>query len=169
MTRSDAEMARIDASWVELDRLIEGLGPEGLALTGADGWQVKDHLAHIAAWEQSLIALLARSDRATAMGLREPTGDTEAINQSLLELHQKMDASAALEYFRDTHARLVQLIESLTDADLQRPYNDYQPDDPRDAADNRPVIDWVASNTYEHYAEHLGWLTQLINESSASR
>lgn len=169
MTRSRAELARIDATWAELNSLINDLGPGGLTLTGRDGWQVKDHLAHIAAWEQSLIALLERGARVEAMGLHEPTGDTDDINRSLWELHRKLDAAAALEYSSDTHERLVKVLGTLTDSDLQVPYNDYQPDAPRDANDNRPVIDWVAGNTYEHYAEHVGWVTQLIKESSAAR
>ena len=39
---------------------------------------------------------------------------------------------------------------------------------PRAASDDRPVLDWVAGNTYEHYAEHISWINQLI-ESSAAR
>jgi hypothetical protein len=28
---------------------------------------------------------------------------------------------------------------------------------------------WVGGNTYEHYAEHVDWINQLISESSAAR
>jgi hypothetical protein len=169
VTGSNSEVARIEAAWNELVGLVDGLGPGGLTLTGAGGWAVKDHLAHIAAWEHSLLALVEKRDRAQAMGLREPVGDTDAINHSLWELHRKQTPDEALAYFRDTHQRLTHALGRLTDADLQLPYNDYQPDAPRDAADNRPVGDWVAGNTYEHYAEHTGWLNQLIKESSAAR
>ena len=58
---------------------------------------------------------------------------------------------------------------TLSDADLQRPYNQYQPNDPREASDNRPVVDWVSGNTWEHYAEHISWINQLVKDSSASR
>jgi len=169
MTVSNSEVARVEASWNELVGLVEGLGPGGLTLTGADGWAVKDHLAHIAAWEHSLIALVEKRDRVAAMGLHEPVGDTDAINRSLWELHRKQAPAEALAYFRDTHARLMHALSKLTDADLRIPYNDYQPHAPRDAADNRPVGEWVAGNTYEHYAEHTDWLNQLIKESSAAR
>jgi hypothetical protein len=169
VTGSNREVARIEASWHELVALVESLGPVGLTLTGADGWAVKDHLAHVAAWEHSLIALVEKRDRVEAMGLHEPAGDTDAINRSLWELHRKDTPDKALAYFRDTHARLMQAMEKLSDADLQLSYNHYQPHAPRDAADDRPVGDWVAGNTYEHYAEHAGWLNQLIKESSAAR
>ena len=42
-----------------------------------DGWTVKDHLDHIAAWEKSLIALLDGSNRAAAMGI-SASGDAHA-------------------------------------------------------------------------------------------
>lgn len=168
MTGSNSELARVEASWNELKSLVDSLGPEGLELTGQDGWAVKDHLAHIAAWEHSLIALLEKRDRVEAMGLHEPTGDTDAVNRSLWELHRMKTPDQALAYFRDAHSSLVRTLGKLTDADLRLPYNDHQPDAPRDAADNRPVGDWVAGNTYEHYAEHVGWINQ-IRESSTAR
>ncbi len=169
MSGSNSEVARIEESWDQLVSLVDRLGSGGLTLTGADGWAVKDHLAHIAAWEQSLLALVEKRDRAEAMGLREPVGDTDAINRSLWEAHRAMTPDEALAYFRDTHARLMAALERMSDADLRLPYNDYQPDAPREAADNRPVSDWVGGNTYEHYDEHVEWMNQLIRESSAAR
>ncbi len=169
MTGSNSELPRIEASWSELVSLVDSLGPGGLVLTGPDGWAVKDHLAHIAAWEHSLLALVEKRDLAKAMGLREPTGDIDAINHTLWELHSKQTPDESLVYFRDAHAQLMRALSELTDADLQLTYNHYQPDDPRDAADDRPVIEWVAGDTYEHYAEHAAWLNQLIKESSAAR
>ena len=35
--------------------------------------------------------------------------------------------------------------------------------------DDRPAVDWVAGNTWEHYAEHIAWINQLVRDSSASR
>jgi hypothetical protein len=38
-----------------------------------------------------------------------------------------------------------------------------------DANDNRPALDWVAGNTYDHYAEHIDWINQLVKNSSVAR
>ena len=54
----------------------------------------------------------------------------------------------------------------MSDADLRKPYSHFQPKDPEKKG---PVIGWVAGNTYEHYAEHIGWIDQLLKESSAAR
>ena len=59
MTAPNSEMDRNENSWSELVDAVDGLGPGGLSLTGSDGWAVKDHLAHVAAWEHSLLALIA--------------------------------------------------------------------------------------------------------------
>ncbi len=160
-------MQRIDAVWNELTLLVAKLGPGGLMTKAADGWAVKDHLAHIGAWERSLLGLIEGQDRLVAMGLHEPVEEnTDAINGALFALHQDESPEQALKYFRDSHTRLVAALGELTDADLEKPYSHYQPSDPDQ---NRPVIGWVAGNTYEHYAEHIDWINQLLSESSAAR
>ncbi|HET7339658.1 MAG TPA: ClbS/DfsB family four-helix bundle protein [Candidatus Dormibacteraeota bacterium] len=161
---------RIEESWRELDGLVESLGPDGLILGGADGWAVKDHLVHIAAWEQSVIALFEGTDRLKAMGAPEQHfGETDAINAAVWSLHRNEPVRESLRYFRDTHEHLMTLLNSLTDADLQLPYRHYQPHGESFEGDGRPAVDWVAGNTYEHYAEHIDWINQLIRDSSAAR
>jgi len=131
---------------------------------------VKDHLAHVAAWEASLIGLLNGSDRAAAMGIAaSDDDDTDSINAAIWSLHQGEPPAQAVKYFRETHAALMRLLGKLTDADMQLRYNHYQPNQPRDPSDDRPALDWVAGNTWEHYAEHIDWINQLIKDKSAAR
>jgi len=160
-------MDRIDISWNELSLLVIKLGPDGLMVKAGDGWSVKDHLAHVAAWERSLLGLIEGQDRLAAMGLHEPVEEnTDVINDALVKLHQHETPDQTLKYFRDSHAQLMTALGKLTDADLQKPYSHFQPADPDE---KRPVIGWVAGNTYEHYAEHIDWINQVIKESSAAR
>lgn len=159
---------RIDKRWRELNTLADSLGPHGLVIAAADGWAVKDHLVHIAAWERSLLALLEGTDRREAMGVGREADDTDAINAEVWSLHHHKTPEQALDYFRQTHELLIKRLRRMSDADLQLTYNHYQPSEPRDADDDRPVIDWVAGNTYDHYVEHMGWINQLM-ESRAAR
>ena len=168
MTKPNSVVEPIEGSWSELNRLVDSLGPTGLTLSGADGWAVKDHLVHIAAWEHSLLALLQGADRKSAMGVGPEADETDSINAAVWSLHHAKTPEQALEYFRKTHVLLMKLLGTMSDADLQLPYKHYQPNDPRDPHDNRPVADWVAGNTYDHYAEHIAWINQLI-ESRAAR
>ena len=167
MTASNGEMQRIEGSWNELAELVNQVQDAGgLTKVGADGWTVKDHLAHIGAWERSLLALVQSQDRAAAMGVVETAEGTDAINEQIRKLHAKDTPEEALAYFRDSHMQLMAALGKLSDADLQKPYSHFQPSDPDE---KRPVIGWVAGNTYEHYAEHVDWINQLISESSAAR
>jgi Protein of unknown function (DUF1706) len=164
----NAEMHRIEAGWNQLAELVNQVEEaDGLSRVGApDGWTVKDHLAHVAAWEHSLLALVEGHDRERAMGLSEAVEGIDNVNEAIRKLHESDTADEALGYFRDSHAQLLAALGKLSDADLQKPYSRYQPADPDE---KRPVVGWVAGNTYEHYGEHIGWINQLLSESSATR
>ena len=160
-------MPRIDAGWNELVQLVNQVEEaHGLSRAGADGWAVKDHVIHIAAWEHSLRALIEGDDREKAMGMLETADGIDSVNEAIRKLHENDTEDEALGYFRDSHARLVAVLGGLSDADLQKPYSHYQPTDPDE---KRPVVGWVAGNTYEHYAEHIDWINQILSESSTAR
>lgn len=148
-------LARIGQSRSALEQVIGPLDPAGIAAPGAAGWSIKDHLAHLAAWQQSLLALLEGRDRQAAIGLRPGDGvdaeDVDAVNAFLLARGRERPAPEVLDDFRRTHRQVLAALERLSDADLARPYAHYQPGDD----DQRPVLGWVAGNTYEHDEEHL--------------
>ena len=169
MSAANNEIDPIEKSWNELTTLVESLEARDLELTGSGRWTVKDHLVHIAAWERSLLGLLNGEDRLTAMGVPGATGDTDAINEAVWLAHRHDTSDQALRFWRDTHAALMERLGAMSDADLRRSYNHYQPNDPRDPGDDAPVVKEVAGNTYEHYTEHTGWINQLIKESRAAR
>jgi len=58
------------------------------------------------------------------------------------------------------HARLLELLAPMTDADLLKSYSHYQPDEPGDD-DGRPASDVIYGNSAGHFAEHLGWIKSL--------
>lgn len=169
MTPPNSAVEPIEKSWRELNELVDSLGPRGLTITAADGWAVKDHLVHISAWERSLLALIEGTDRHEAMGVAPGVDETDAINEAVWSMHRSKTPEQALDYFHQSHALLMKRLGSISDADLQLPYNHFQPNEPRADTDNHPVLNWVAGNTYEHYAEHVDWINQLIKESSAAR
>jgi hypothetical protein len=161
MTEPNQEIEPIERGWSELSALVESLGPGGLEKTGDGEWAVKDHLVHIAAWELSLLALLDGHDRKKAMGVPNASDETDDINEAVWLLHRNETQEQVLAFSRETHAALLRRLREMTDADLRRSYNHYQPNDPRDPGDDRPVIDWVGGNTYEHYKEHIGWIMAI--------
>jgi Protein of unknown function (DUF1706) len=169
VSNANAEIEPIERSWGELTALIDRLGPTALELKGGGRWAVKDHLVHIAAWELSLLGLLDGEDRRTAMGVPGAAEDTDSLNEAIWLAHRNDTPDQALAMSRESHARLMRRLGTTTDSDLRHSYNHYQPNDPRDPGDDRPVIEWVAGNTYEHYAEHIAYIDQIVRDSSAAR
>jgi uncharacterized protein (TIGR03083 family) len=158
MTRKEL-VDRIERSWRELDDLAGTADDESLRAPVADGWTVKDHLVHLAAWEESLLALLEGRDRAAAMGAAGmEDGGADTINAAVFEQHRDEAPDNALAGFRETHRRLLERLDELSDEDLSRPYSHFQPG----TEDERPVCGWVAGNTFEHYAEHLSYIRPAL-------
>lgn len=156
-------MARIDESWLALERAVGRLSEAELTKPAdANGWSVKDHLAHITVWEQSLLALLEGRDRSVAVGLpsEAATWEIDAINEQLYQLHRHESLDEVLTALRRSHQQVLGVVEGLTDEDLERPYSHYQPDatPPR----VHPVVGWVIGDTYEHYEEHQRWIESLV-------
>jgi hypothetical protein len=157
-------LQRIAESWSSFDDKVSSLSDLQLTAAGADGWSAKDHVAHLSAWEESLIALLAGRDRGAAIGLGRDEADTpghdvDAINALIQRRSRDRSLGDVLAAFRETHQRCVAAVEALSDEDLARPYSHFQPNDP---GNTHPVIGWIVGNTYEHYDEHAGWIAQLL-------
>ena len=162
--RSKAEvMSRIDAAWTALQQIVESATDDDLTAPGDDeGWSVKDHLAHLAVWERSLIALLTGEARHTAMGVDRATyegEDVDRINAVIHATHRDRTLADVRVFADQTHRALLDVLEPLSYDDLMRPYAHYQPDAP-ELTD--PVGYWVAGNTYEHYDEHGGWIDAVL-------
>ena len=160
-------LARIDEAWIELGESIDRLGPGGLTITGADGWAVKDHLAHIGAWELLLLALLEGRERNEAMGIAvADDASTDVVNDAVWKLHRHETPAQAIGYFKDAHAKLVVGLARLKPGDLERPYSYYRPSSAGQDGTDRPVMEWVAGNTFDHYAEHIAWIGDLAAKRS---
>src|SRR5664279_3915605 len=60
----------IDKGWNNLHAYLSTLTYEQVTIpTDAAGWTVKDHLAHLAIWEDGIWALLEKKPRAAYMGV----------------------------------------------------------------------------------------------------
>jgi uncharacterized protein (TIGR03083 family) len=158
----DELLRRMQAGWDELNRYIAGLSDQQLTVpTDAAGWTVKDHLIHLAIWEDSAYAILAGLSRHDYAGVDQAiweSGDFDRINAVIQQRFHDMPMDVVKRTHDDVHKRLVSKIESLSNEDLHRPYSYFQPGSPRDAA----VIGWLTGNSYEHYEEHRPWIEAIL-------
>jgi hypothetical protein len=159
--RSKAQMMdRTTARWDELQALLGALTPDQWEQPLGDGWSAKAHLAHLEAWERSLILLLSGGQRDSAMdvdsALWATEGGMDKVNAILTARAEARPLDAVRAASDVTHAEIVGILEGMSDEDLAKPYSHYQPNDPPYNAS--PVYGWVNGNTWGHYEEHIGWL-----------
>ena len=160
MTASEI-VGKIEKGWHELDGLVRGLDSEGLSLHRApDGWAVKDHLVHVAAWEHWLLALFEHRDKLAAMGAEAAAKEIDSINDVVYAKHRDDSADEALGYFRESHEKLMEVLRRQPAEEFERPYRTFF--DAGAETDEQPVLVAVAANTYEHYAEHVGWIREQL-------
>jgi uncharacterized protein (TIGR03083 family) len=133
---------RIRRSWDELQAAVASLDDAQLAAPGAEGWSIKDHLAHLAHWEEYLLASLDGSDPLAALGLPADQAD-DTINAALQERDAGMRSAEVRSLLADTHARLLARLATLDDEALQQ------------------SLGSIEGNTREHFDEHRDWIRGL--------
>lgn len=154
----------INQSWDKLTTALDRL-PEEKMTSAQDhqGWTVKDHVAHITAWERSVIFMLQGRERYQGLGVDEATylsRDFDKINAKIYQQARNLSFERVLEQFRAIHSELFGLVEALMDDDLQRSYRSYLPESSKDE-DERLAVNVIYANTTSHYDEHLGWIETL--------
>lgn len=146
----------------QLEEWIATLGAAKLSARGKDDWAIKDHLAHLATWEHGISALLRGEPRYTAMGLvmdNMAPNDFDAMNSQIYALHKDKPVEDVLNFFHSAHVGLQNELAKLSDADLQKPYSHFAPNEKRDDSGN-PIIRWIVGDTYAHFDEHIGWIRE---------
>jgi len=160
-------LATIEPAWVTLNAALDRLTDrQKTTIRDAQGWTVKDHIIHLAAWERSVVSFLQGQPRHAGLGVDEAlymNGSGDDINAAIFHERQEMPLVEAVAQFRNVHRQLMQLLAPLTDADLHKPYREYLPDE---LGDDRIAIDVIYSNTTGHFGEHLDWIETLVGHVS---
>ncbi|MDQ3654319.1 MAG: DinB family protein [Chloroflexota bacterium] len=167
--RSKSELERrLDASWSLLEQRIGALDERHL--TGPmdpAGWTAKDHLAHLAAWERSMVYLLQGKPRHEGLGVEEAIyleGNDDTINAVIQSATRDLPLADVLAVLRSTHEQLRSLVAAMSDEDLQKPYSHFLPDEPGE--DRRePILGRISGNGDAHFAEHLGYIEAIVGEA----
>jgi hypothetical protein len=165
-TKADL-LADIERDWNTLQERLDQLTEADMTtLTNADGWTVKDHIAHLTAWERSVIYLLQGKPRHAGLGVPEAvylSGSYDDINKVIFQQQKVQPLTAVIDHFHQTHRQLMDCLQPLTDADLQKPCRHYLPDEPGEG-EGPPVINLIYGNTAHHFREHLGWIDAMLGD-----
>jgi hypothetical protein len=135
---------------------IEGLSDEDLQRPGVTGeWSIKDIMSHISRWEAELVKLLwqaRQGQKPTSMHFTQV--EVDATNLDWFKESQFRPLRSVLDDFHAVRNQTILRVEAFSDADLRDP-------DRYKWAKKQPLAEWIASDSFEHEAEHreqiLAW------------
>lgn len=158
-------LKKYDAARERLTDFVYDLAEAQLSQTRDEaGWAVKDHLIHLALWQNSMTALLQGKRRFSAMGLSDAEGrstDYDTTNDIIFKRFRHLTSGEAMEMFDRADTEFLEVFETLTDADLIKPYNQFDTAWPERAEAFTNVLE---GNTFGHFDEHLPWMQAIANK-----
>lgn len=170
MSASDNALTRenvlrdLELGWNELQTSLALLTEEQLTRpTDAAGWTVKDHVIHLAAYDQVELAVLERKSKREALDITVEIwekGDDDEINAVIQQRYHDMPLAGVMQTLRQNHERLLKKLDTMTEADLLLPYRHYQPE----SSDERALLEWFPWDTYHHYKDHMPWIAAIVGK-----
>lgn len=151
---------RIEHAWGELQHYLGTLTDAQITgLTDTAGWTVRDHIVHLAVWEDGMRSIVEGGTQREGMEIDEATwnSDIDTINAAIHQRWRDLPLDEAKAMSQTSHEKLVTRLYALTDEELMQPY---EPDG------TQPLIGKIAGNTFGHYAEHLPWIQAIIESES---
>lgn len=114
----------------------------------ANGWAVKDIIAHIGFWEQriaNLYQILSAGDVP-----QDPIGDEslDELNARVFRENQLLPLGIVQINEQAAYQALYKVAETASDEDLFNPQRFAW-------CEGEPFFNWIVINTYGHYADHI--------------
>jgi uncharacterized protein (TIGR03083 family) len=154
-------LQRLEQGWDKLQAYLATLTPEQLTEpTDAAGWTVKDHITHLAAWEDGVCKLLQKQPFRVAVDIDQATWGhgEDAENEIIRQRYRGWSMNEVRQHFQRVHARLLAQINAMTDDDLRLAYKEYD----METTQNVPIMEKIIGNSFGHYAEHIPWIEALV-------
>ena len=147
LDRAIAERQALAALWRGLsdEEMTRRPGPQ------AD-WSVKDVIAHITWWEQSMANWVSRALTGEMLTRRETPDE---INARVYEDNRDLPLATALETFDKSFPTVESLLMRITDDEI----NDAEVCNIRDM----PLLYFLVGNTFAHYADHVDDLRAYVD------
>src|SRR5690348_4280414 len=121
---------------------IDGLTDEQMSEHSLDGWAVKDHLAHLAVWDDMRAAEVERIAAGHASAWTMTDKQDDDLNAMTYEMRQGLSAAQAKWELENSRRRLLDAISAAPPAALD------------------PSRYGTASLRSDHEAQHAGWIAR---------
>lgn len=116
-------LAKIEEQRMALDQCLALIPARLMPKAGVTRgeWSIKDILGHLVEWQQMNLDWYAAGQRGEKPAMPAPgytLRDLPRLNQMIYRKHHRRPLRAVLEDYHSYHARILALIEALSDADL---------------------------------------------------
>ncbi|MEO8632399.1 MAG: maleylpyruvate isomerase N-terminal domain-containing protein, partial [Chloroflexota bacterium] len=145
ISKSDL-IAKIEHGYVATRAVLDALPAERWDEALPAGWTLKEMVGHLAYWEGTVPPFVEAQRSGVA---RPSSGSVDEQNAKAAAAAKQLTRDDALEQLEGAHARIIELVSSLTDEEL---------------ADDR-FAPKLAGDTYEHYPDHFADLGAAIRSS----
>ena len=151
------------AQW---ETLLTEIDEAHMTLPGVAGeWSVKDIIAHVTAYERGVVEWLGAAARGEVLELPElDQPDVEQRNAVIFTKYRARPLPEVLWESQQVFAQLLELVESLPEADLLDPARTEWFVIPR-WQQSRPLWRCIADDSYRHYQQHLPDILTWLNQT----
>lgn len=160
----------IGRAWHPYQDLIVSLTSDELdGPTDDAGWTVKDHIAHVTAWQAGVTAVLQGRPRHEGMGVAEDEmdmSDIDAFNARVREAFADLPAREVVEDAQLKHEGFMMELEALPEEAVRWPLDKYLPG-ASDGGEKRLAGDWFWNNSGGHFQEHLAYINRILDTSGS--
>ncbi len=158
----DELLDSFETEWLALMQVVEAANPDDLlAKTDAGGWNVRDHLANLSAWLESVIVMV-RDGQPQWTGLGAPEklfgyADYDPLNEAIRQNTIDWPVSDVLAQLRARHDEMIGLVSAMSDEDLLRPVKEFVA-----GAGDFAICYKIDGNGPHHYREHRPWIEAIL-------
>ncbi len=116
-------LAEVDHEWSKLQALVASVSKRQMSLptVNESGWALKDVLSHVWDWQVRTIGWYQAGLRGEVPRLPDADfgwGQVRQLNDQIFRQHRRLSATRAINQLAESHARLRDLIEQLSDDTL---------------------------------------------------
>lgn len=136
--------------------------PDNQGGSNRDEWTAKDLAAHIAAWEEVLLRFHIGGEHFAEV-IEMPDAEYQVtpfdeVNAHLFEKYKVWSMDQVSEFLQRSHQALLTALIDLPEQTYQKPSETIAVL----GLDPYPLYEYIAANTYDHYAEHIEYIQARI-------